>query len=683
MKKILLSLAAATVTLAASAYTLETPVFWEENFQNMGDYPTDGWITLGNGAKPVGVAADVYNPNGDGPHYIIFDYGSVSVPMANTDFVGGAQADEWLISPEIEVPYNVSSLLFNAYAYCPSSLGAMDPVKKHDFKVLVSEGGTDRSDFTEIMSNSVTSKLGANFDSAEKVCSINGYQGKKIRIAFVTVGSMQGFTGFSNLRWGQYALYVEDNLSAELGEVGKPLVIDYNMKVKAPTTCPSLKAELYVNDQKVKEETFKRAFGSATSYVPIIVRPDFSDAYIPETNEAITYKIVFTPEFEGAVPSVLEGGMGFPKTMYKSNVVIEELTGVACGFCPIGAAALEYFADTYPGTETQGKAISIAVHNSNLGTDPMAPGNERYTTSLFEVTGSTNLPGAVMNRATRGAMPCDAKAFSKLIAEESHNTAKILSVGMPEGKDGYELEGKKATVEFEVRNGYDASFRSLNAAIVLIENDVKGTNREYNQLNNLGKMYNNGAEVASQYAQVGAIPAMAPYFTPYTGSGDLKSESIPFSKMVYQHVSRGIFPSFTGSPLTSVWEADVPQTITMDFEIPNTVLDIKNTEVIVLVFNNEDRTIVASDIFPASKYTEVDAVESIETDSNINISRNGNSIVVDAAEGGLVEVYALDGTKLAEYAVRGGHLEAPVSYEGVVIVKVVSDNAVKSAKLIF
>lgn len=691
MKKILLTLAAATMTLAASAYTLETPIFWEEDFVEMAlksDYPTDGWLTLGNGAKPTGRAAEMYETDGEGPYFVIVDYGSKSIPMANTDFVGGAQADEWLISPEIEVPYNASSLLFTAYSYCPDGvLGSTttQPDPNHKFKVMVSEGGTDRSDFTEILSNSIRNSGSQNMEGVDRICSINGYQGKKIRVAFVVDGSMQGLTGFSNMRWGQYILYVDSDLTPELAEIGNPVSIDYNIKVKAPETCPNLLAELYINDEKITETSYKKAFGSPTSYAAVIQRMQFKNVYTPTTGDALAYKIVLTPAFEGAVPSVIEGGIGVPKVYYKNNVVIEEMTGTGCGWCPRGIASLNYYAAKYPGSETEGRVINIGIHNTVYGSDPMAPGNERYTTSVAEINGSAGLPGCTMNRVTRGLDPSNAKEVAKLIAGQSHNDAKIVAVGMPEGKDGVELEGKKASVTFEVRNGYDAKLRDLNAAIVLLENDIKGFNREYSQHNYLTQNYNTGMDCVTAFAQMGAVAEMAPYFNPFTASGDLAAvnEYSPFSKMVYEHVSRGIFPSFEGSFLTKAWEADVPQTFTMEFELPGTILNIENTEVAVLVINNADRSIVASDIFPASKYTDYSGVDAVEAEGNIRIAREGNSIVVEGIHGSNVELYALDGTKLAGYVINGGRLEAETSYKGVVIVKVASDNEVKSAKLIF
>ncbi|MDE6234442.1 MAG: choice-of-anchor J domain-containing protein [Muribaculaceae bacterium] len=686
MKKILLTLAVASMSLAASAYTLEAPDFFEENFVNMGDsglYPSDGWLTLGNGAVPAGVTANMFDKEGKGPYYTFFDVGTQTVPMANTNFVGGAQADEWLISPEVEVPYDATTLFFTVYGwnYADNTLGTGSSTT-HNFKVMVSEGGTDREDFTQIAVGSTAVSMQADPKGDNKIVAINGYQGKKVRFAFVATGSNQGLTGFTNISWGQYSLVVDSNLTAELAEVGKPISIDYNLKMRAPETCPALHVDLYINGEKVKENDYKKAFGSATSLTSAIQRVQFKNVYTPTTEEPINYKLVFSPAFEGAVETILEGGIGFPKVQYKNNVVIEEMTGTGCGWCPRGIAALNYYHDTYPGSETQGKVINIGVHNTNFGNDPMAIGNERYNVSIGEVNGSTSMPGCTMNRVTRGLDPTNALSVEELLGQTSHNEAKIVEVAIPEGDETYDLYDQTATVTFEVKNGYDSSMRNLSAAVVLIENDVKGINREYNQSNYLASNYTNGDAAYRAFVSLGAVPGMTKYLNEFTGAGELGQATVSFQKMVYQHVSRGIFPSFEGVAIGKDWVSDVPQRFSIDFTIPSTVLDIKNTEVAVLIINDIDRTIVASDIFPASQF-EVNGIEEVNTDSAILISKQGQNLEVSAIDGSKVEVYALDGVKLATYEVTNGRLNTPANWNGPVVVKVTNAAAVKSAKLLF
>lgn len=686
MKKFSLTIAAAAIALTASAYTLDSTEFWSENFVKMAqdsDYPTDGWLTLGNGAKPSGYAAQVFDADGKGPYYVIYDVGSSSIPVANTDFVGNVPADEWLISPEIEVPYDATNLYFTVYTYTADGLlGAPNKDARHSFKVMVSEGGTAKEDFTQVFSSTARNSDTADFEATDMICAINGYGGKKVRLAFVVDGTMQGWTGFTNMKWSQYYVNVDSDLTASLAEVGKPVTIDFNLKIKAPVACPKVLAQLYINGELIKEATYSKSFGAANSTKAIIQRVKMENVYTPTTDEALTYKLVLTPEFPGAIPTNINGSFGFPKFYYMNNVVIEEVTGVRCGWCPRGLGALDYYADTYKGSATQGRVINIGVHNSNLGYDPMANGMERYTTSIMELSGSTSLPGALMNRATRGLDPSNVGKVEELLKATSFNDAKIVEVAMPSG-DAYDIAGQTAKVVYEVKNGYDASIRNLSAAAVLIENNVKGTSSEWNQVNYLNS-YSSGTEAVSRFSSAyGATQVLAHYYAPYVMGGAMGTDPIPYSKITYEHVCRGIYPAFTGEPIVADWVADVPNRFELEFEIPANVMNMDNTEVAILIIDNDNRQIVASDVLSASSYSDVSAVGEISVENAVNILRKGNSLAVSAADGSLVEVFALDGTKLGAYTVANGNLNVAADWTGVVIVKVSNNDIVKSSKLIF
>lgn len=694
MKKTILTFASLMLAAAASAYTFTTPQFWSENFVEMaskGDYvsPETGWTTYGNGAAPAEIDQAYFNPDGSGPYYAIIDQGSQSIAMATTDFPDGTPADQWLITPKVTVPYDCSTLSFQACAYGAGGvLGSPMHDEKHAYRVLVSETGTAKEDFKEISRGTVLEGSSNLITMSEKIVSLNDYKGKDVHIAFVATGLNQGFTGFTDMKWGQYTLYVNSNLTNEIAEVGKAVTIDYNMKLRAPVTCPGMTAVLYINGEKIEEKYYKKAFGSATSTIAVIQRVQFKNVYEAKDDTPISYRIVMTPDFEGAEPSEIVGAIGFQKVKYPNNVVIEEMTGTGCQFCPLGIAALEYYTDIYNKPENPNRVINIAIHNNTFGADPMAAGNERYTTSLAELDGGSGLPAGVFNRqAPRGCGPTKASAVQAQFEKMSDNQAKITSVRMPMG-DIMDVAGQTATVEFDVRNGFDSSMRNLSASVVLIENDVQGFNGGYNQNNGLAGLYANGNQVVTAYstgdgAAYGAVPGMAPYFDKFCAGKEFGTNPIKFDKIAYNEVSRGIFPSFEGQPLSENWESDVPQSFSIDFAIPSTVLKLENTEVVVLIVNNFDKAIVASDIFPASKFTDVSGVEEVNYESAISISNSGNVLRVKAQDGSKVEAYSLDGRKLASYEVVNGQLNVATSWKGVVVVKVTNGSESNAAKLIF
>lgn len=157
---------------------------------------------------------------------------------------------------------------------------------------------------------------------------------------------------------------------------------------------------------------------------------------------------------------------------------------------------------------------------------------------------------------------------------------------------------------------------------------------------------------------------------------------IPAKDMVYQHVARGIFPDFTGQKIAETWEADKAQNFEISFKVPETVIDFKNTEVVVLLLNATNQAILASDIFPYSKYTQASGVESVET-AKARVAKEGSDLVVDGTRGDKVSVFSIDGKLLAETEMQADRLTINGSaWSGIVVVKV-EGNRPAAAKLIF
>lgn len=689
MKKSLLVAVAGMMTLGASAYTISSPVTWTENFVEMSkvnDYPSDGWITYGNGAKVPEMETYYFNEDGSGPYFVFLDQGSGTIAMATTDFVDSTPADQWLISPEIEVPYDAMTLSMGVCTFnAGGELGNKDipNYDTHPYKILVSEGSTAKEDFVEIYSGSVKCQSTSNIERVDRIFNVNGYRGKKIRVAFVVNGVHLGMTGVTNLRLGQYYINIVDDYNKEIVEVDQPISVDFNSRIKAPVATPSVKAVLYINDQLIEEKTFKKAFGASSSYTAALQRLNFKDVYTPKDKSPLAYKMVVTPDFEGAEPTIIEGGFGFELYKYPANVVVEEMTGSKCTFCSRGLAALDFYHDTYKGSENQGKVINIGIHSSAVGFDPMAAGVSRYLTSLGELNASTSLPGACFNRSTQGKDPTAATEVQRMIELESNNWAKISSVEIPEG-EAWEIAGKKMKATVEVKNGYDSKLSELSLAIVLLENNVEGKNSEYNQTNYYSR-YGSGQEIYSSLISLGAVPDMIPYFAQYASTGPFGQEYISYTVMKYQHVARGIYPEFVGQPLSSEWEADVAQTYEVEFEIPNTILDEKNLEVVALVLNNAKRgMIVASDNIGYDNFSEANSVNGVADDSAVVKAYNkGGELCVVAPAGSVTEVYSLDGVNLGSYVVEGGSLKIANNYKGVVLVNIVGGDVAQSFKLLF
>lgn len=671
MKKLPLLMAGLIAASAAYADEISTPTFYSEDFvemSNNGDYLTPEWVTYGNGVKPVEDLTIYFNAEGKGPYYILLDTGGSLVgPMSTTSFDPSTKADQWLITPEIEVTEDNCMVGFTTFCYSARGKWGKNAIP---YKVLVADnGGTAKEDFKdEILSASITPSTQQNTNSRNVYASMAGYKGKKVRLAFVNEGQDGGNIGFTNISLGAYAARIE-NKTVAMGETGDDCSVQVNIGLKAPITCPGFTTTLEFGDKKYEIYTKKNLYTPQSNGISYqLVKFDAKDYLIKLGAESVPYTVTITPDYEGAPSSVLKSQIAVSKFKYPNNVVMEEPTGTPCQFCPIGIAAINYYHDTFPGSDTEGRVIAIALHDNQTGADPMNVGIEAYDQKVISAAALSGLPAATYNRATKTTAPWSISSVERLIAAPSNYQAQMESVVADENA----TVGSEATANFTVRAGYDASNLELNAAVVVVENDVQGDNSEYNQKN---AFYNRGSDYINQYDK-----RLAPYMTDFLMGGSLGDQTIRFDKIKYQHVARGIFPAFEGEPLSKVWQADEAQTYSISFNIPDNVMIWKNCEVIILITDNSGE-IVASDnmnVFSG-------AVGEISSDSdNINIICDGGMLNVTAQDGSIVEIYTADGILNGRHTVEAGQLTVDCSaLNGVGIVKVANATSAKTAKVIF
>lgn len=660
-------MAAAAMTVSMMQAAVVVPDIYSENFWEMAqksDYPTDGWTTYGNGAMPAPAVTDMsplFNADGSGPYYVIWIYGTQAYPFSVTNFNPSQQADQWLVSPEIEIPSDAMELSFTTVVYNgKGSFGA----GRNPFKIMVSENGTDKESFTEIYSSNVNAASEKEVVTKRYYIPLNGYKGKKVNLAFVNNGQDLGFTGFTDITVGNYAV-VFDNKTVHVAQEGESVTVDVNIGMKTPVTCNSFTVVLEAGDE-IQTKNVAKKLGDAGATL-VYQRVKFDPVKINGT-EALNYKITFTPDYEGAPSSTLTGSVGVPRTGYVNNVVVEELTATGCTWCPSGSASMEYYHDTYPGTETVGKVIPIAIHGNINYLDPMSEGVEPYVASISERNGTTNYPQAIFNRSSRGLDPSKKDEVERQIALLSNNTVAIDEVVAPVGE---EVWGQNVDVTFSVRNAYSAETLGLTAAVVMTEDNVKGNTGGYRQTNGFYKY--DASFIEAQYGSF-----LVPYMEKYLSGGELGRETIPFNMMVYQHVARGIFPSFNGAPIEEGWDADYAKQVTLSFAVPENVMVFGNTNVIVMILD-ESGNIVASDIMPYSNFKTA-GVESASGEG-IVIGGGKNCVKVYAPCRAGIEVYSADGVCLANSVAEEGNNELKIQYSGMAIVKVTTAGCVKTSKV--
>ncbi len=626
MRNLAITFAVAALSLGAAAQ-VSSPRFFYENFREMGergDYLDDDWVTYGNGAMPTETMVENFFLAGEKPpYYVILDYQDLSIPVSCTNFTPSTPADQWLVTPQIEIPSDNCELEFMACLYTKAQWGQ----GKNPYKILVSESGVGKGDFAEVpvFESTVNFSRTSEVVTKQMVCPLNGYGGKKIHLAFVSTGENLGLTGFTNIGIGNYAVTV-DNRTPRIVELGAEVTPSVNIGMKTPVACPGLTARLEVPGREPQEVYYKKPFGNAgNSLIYQLVK---FDSFVIDIAESVNYTITVTPDYEGAPSTVVSGSIGVPKFSYPANVVIEEVTASGCQACPAGTASIEYYLDTWTPAENHGKPIPIAVHGYVDYEDPMMEGVNDYLIQLQTFNASTSYPSACFNRATKALVPWRRAEYETLLNGGSYSMLEITAVETDavDGRDPWSVPLK---VSYRAKNSYSAENLNFRVAAVMIENDVKGSSRGYDQTNGF---YNRDTQyIANSYGEF-----LVPYMTEYLAGGSKGKKTIPFSEMTYQHVARGIFPSFYGQEFNGgaqpgPWTEDEWKEGEISFEIPETILNLSNTEVVVLLLDGESNAIVGSDIFPAKDFIAPGA---------------GVEETFAEAEGD-VEVYSLDGRKVA------------------------------------
>lgn len=655
-----------------------TPMAFSDDFQEMGKVspvPTDGWITYGVDATPAANMKDIFANAGESS-YAFYEFQGLYLPLSCTNFDPATQADQWLVTPEFEMPYDASVLSFSTVFFCNSGTWGRGSVP---YEVRVSDSGASKENFTTVVADGEeTFALTQPMKISSKRALLNGYGGKKIRLAFIQKGQDVGPFGFAGIEIANYMTEIQ-NMTPAVFMKGEKVSVDVNFGVVVPVDITKVNAALEIDGEKVGEKSVNRKTSANFKNV-LFARVNFNNLDLTMGDKSMNYRLTVTPDFEGAQPTVITGVLSCPVTSYVNNVLVEELTSTGCPSCPPGTAALEAYHDLYPGTADQGKVILVAGHYPQINWfDPMSEGVLDYIGACQLANGSnTNIPQTRFNRSTIGAQPWYRSYVDKGVDAKSYNKVDISAVEYPVLSNPDDIYGSKINVKFDLRNAFDADNLGFRFCVIMVEDDVEGFESGYNQGN---AFYNREKEyISSAYGESGYCSGewLVPYMEKYLHGGSLGVQTIGFDKIRYQHVARGCWPDYEGEAISGSWRGDVPQSYSYEVEVPENVLVWENTKVIVAVMDSEG-AVVACDEMPQAKFTETAAVDGIAADSAVSIVRNGNILEVSAPTATPVALYAADGTLLYSGLCTGTLSLDMTAHSGLILVRAGS----RSAKLLF
>ena len=173
------------------------------------------------------------------------------------------------------------------------------------------------------------------------------------------------------------------------------------------------------------------------------------------------------------------------KEQQNKNVLIEELTGRNCGYCPAGHVAVNQFMKENPG-----RVVPINIHaQSGLSPTSYPNLNTQYgydfATTLAPNSG---IPTALVNRAHPGTVhPADAQC-ANILAQQLGQTAEVNIAGQVR----INHETRLATIKVEVYYTADSKESANYLTIAMLQDSILGAQADYENFNPdqmIGKLY--------------------------------------------------------------------------------------------------------------------------------------------------------------------------------------------------
>lgn len=255
------------------------------------------------------------------------------------------------------------------------------------------------------------------------------------------------------------------------------------------------------------------------------------------------------------------------------KVLVEEGTGTWCGFCPRGIVGMLNASTGFPND-----FIGITVHND----DPM---------KLTEYDNGANFLGFPSMNVDRSLLSQEVESdFSPII-----NERKTLIVPAALSATST-LSGRTLTLNASAifrSNFTNANFRF---AVVMVEDDVKGTTSGYDQHN-----YYAGGQLGSM------------------GGFETKPSVIPAAQMTYDHVGRMLLGGYTGQassiPAAITDGQTVSYTFTADIPVEYTITNMK--AVVLLLDATSGEIVNAAGPFAINGTLGISTINATANDLNI------------------------------------------------------------------
>ncbi len=461
-----------------------TPNVIVENFDEAWTVSNDE--KLGNGSK-VAISNSWYSPRGI--------------------------ADDWMITPKIEIPNNKIVLNWEAKSF------NMD--FRDGYQVLVSTLGTELSDFTDIVFD-VDHEM---VDWTERFVSLQNYAGKSIHIAFRNNSNDMVLLGIDNIIVKEIqsnSAKINSITTTKFHEINTPLFIDgtiVNIGANNISTI-DIKYDIDGNTFVHKIKNIDLEYGQLLDFT---IEPNIN------IDEYKDYKFILSTqnpngELDELGNNILQELTITPVSdVSKRMMIAEESTSTRCGTCPKGHVWMDYMSKKYPDD-----FIGIAIHfgeNDPMNVNP-------YSDPIEQLPGFKGSPQVLINRM---------QFFNVTEMELMHVAVAndITPIGFEDGGEVIIDESKHTVqVSFSAISYANLADIDYRFNVVFIENDVKRNTSDYEQYN----------------AYSGKEPTLEGAGLNWSNEPD----PVPASKMKYDLVARSILGGWDG------YQYSIPRNLSKD-----------------------------------------------------------------------------------------------------------------------
>ncbi len=518
------------------------------------------------------------------------DYRAIAV----ADFKQGGAADNWLVSPLIDLGENSTVLSWSAF-----SLGGIDS-KTDSYTVRISNGGSDIDDFNNIILNVNSESLIEGLRSID----LSTYSGS-IRIAF-----------HHNSTAG-YALVIDDFLISRKNDSASLNVLS----LSAPRYQNDFDSELFVELNNNGAETITDIVFNIdiNGVVKEVSQSDIDLVPGSTTTMDIGKELnllssqrndieLFVREINSAVLNQAEK---FTVTTYtvlnspKRNIVVEDITSTSCGLCPETRVNIEILQANF-----KSDLIAIAVHAD----DPME--NVPYRLGTENSNLFTGFPTATYDRkaAPIGLDEAESYYFSNV------NGVTPLSLSLSQE---YEPTTRTIAVIASTEAFTTLDSEEHRLALVIKEDNVSGTDDGFAQSNGFSD-------------RTFAIDLIDNEGVNWK---DLSDPILP-SEIVYNDVAREVIGGYDGLS-ASIGNLTFGESSSFEFKytIPS-AYNADNISMVLIAIDNttgeilnaieveletepnaiEEQNLLGIKIFPNPTYNEINITSDLSLDGNASVS---------------------------------------------------------------